>query len=118
MRDEAPQTPFERNKRHWPHIDEDDIKGVLDVLRKGQISIIGETGIIDEMRRLYAEHFGVKYVVPQNSGTATLHSAYFALALSPGDEVIVPSATFHSTASAIFHTGARPVFCEIDPSSL
>ena len=38
-----------------------------------------------------------------------------ALGVGPGDEVVVPSFTFYASAEAIPHTGARPVFCDVDP---
>ena len=47
-----------------------------------------------------AELFDVKYVIPVTSGTAALHSAYIAANICQGDEVIVPSFTFVSTANA------------------
>ncbi len=53
-----------------------------------------------------------------NSGTAALHSAYFAVGVRPGDEVIVPSYTFYATATPLLQLGALPVFCEIDKATL
>jgi len=38
--------------------------------------------------------------------------------LSPGDEVILPSYTFSSTANAIALRGAKPVFCDVDPDTM
>ena len=40
-----------------------------------------------------------------------------ALKLKPGDEVIVPSFTFISTANSVIFTGARPVFADIDENT-
>jgi dTDP-4-amino-4,6-dideoxygalactose transaminase len=37
--------------------------------------------------------------------------------VGPGDDVIVPSFTFYASAEAIPHTGARPVFCDVDPET-
>ena len=41
-----------------------------------------------------------------------------ALGVGPGDDVVVPSFTFYASAEAIPHTGARPVFCDVDPDTL
>jgi dTDP-4-amino-4,6-dideoxygalactose transaminase len=52
------------------------------------------------------------------SGTSALEMAVLCLDLQPGDEVIMPSFTFVSTANAVLLRGARPVFAEIDPYTL
>jgi dTDP-4-amino-4,6-dideoxygalactose transaminase len=39
------------------------------------------------------------------------------MGVGPGDEVIVPSFTFYASAEAIPPTGARPVFCDVDPET-
>jgi dTDP-4-amino-4,6-dideoxygalactose transaminase len=49
-----------------------------------------------------------------NSCTAALHIALTALGVGPGDEVIVPTLTFCSTANVVAHLGARPVIVDID----
>ena len=38
--------------------------------------------------------------------------------LNPGDEVILPSYTFSSTANAVVLRGAKPVFCEVTPDTM
>jgi len=52
------------------------------------------------------------------SGTAALELACMALGLGPGDEVIVPSFTFTSTATAVQRTGATVRFADVDPVTL
>jgi perosamine synthetase len=49
------------------------------------------------------------------SGTAALTAMLLAERIGPGDEVIVPSMTFVSTATSVAHAGATPVFADIDP---
>lgn len=61
---------------------------------------------------------GCRYALAVNSGTAALHSAFFALGIQAGDEVIVPSYTFFASATPLLQLGARPIFCEIDPNTL
>jgi dTDP-4-amino-4,6-dideoxygalactose transaminase len=52
------------------------------------------------------------------SGTDALGLALRALAVGPGDEVIVPAMTFVATAEAVAHTGATPVVADVDPVTL
>lgn len=52
------------------------------------------------------------------NGTDALILALKALALSSSDEVLLPSHTFFATAEAVLQVGAKPVFVDIDPSTL
>ena len=49
-----------------------------------------------------------------SSCTAALHTSLAALDIGPGDEVIVPSLTFCSTANVVVHLGAKPVIVDVD----
>ena len=61
---------------------------------------------------------GAPRVILTTSGTDALEMAALLLDLQPGDEVIVPSFTFVSTAGAFARAGARPVFADIRPDTL
>jgi dTDP-4-amino-4,6-dideoxygalactose transaminase len=65
----------------------------------------------------FAAYLGVDHVVGVGNGTDALTIALIALGVGPGDDVLVPSFTFYASAEAIPHTGARPVFCDIDPET-
>lgn len=62
--------------------------------------------------------FGARRVLLTTSCTAALEMAALLCDLQPGDEVIVPSYTFVSTANAFVLRGARPVFVDIRPDTL
>mgnify|MGYP001475668653 CR=1 FL=1 len=64
------------------------------------------------------DHFSCNRVLLTHSCTAALEISSLLLDLGPGDEVIVPSFTFVTSASSIMRTGATPVFCEIDPKTM
>ena len=58
-----------------------------------------------------------RHAVGVANGTDALTLALRALGVGPGDEVVVPSFTFYASAEAIPPTGARPVFCDVDPET-
>lgn len=68
----------------------------------------------------FAEHLGVppEGVVFINSATSGLFLAAELLDLGPADDVVLPSISFVGAANAISATGARPVFCDVDPRTL
>jgi dTDP-4-amino-4,6-dideoxygalactose transaminase len=70
-----------------------------------------------------AQHMLEKYLSTQrvlltHSCTGALEMAAMLAGFGPGDEVIVPSFTFVTSASSIMRTGATVVFCEIDPDTM
>lgn len=64
------------------------------------------------------QKFGCKKALLTHSCTAALEMAAILLDLQPGDEVIMPSYTFVSTANAFVLRGAIPVFVDIRPDTL
>ncbi|WP_208302152.1 DegT/DnrJ/EryC1/StrS family aminotransferase [Dermatophilus congolensis] len=58
------------------------------------------------------------HAVAVNSATAGLHLALVALGIGPGDEVIVPTWTFTSTAEVVRYVGATPVLVDVLPTTL
>jgi dTDP-4-amino-4,6-dideoxygalactose transaminase len=67
---------------------------------------------------LLQERFGIPKVLLTPSCTAALEMAAQLCEVGPGDEVILPSYTFVSTASAFVRLGAKPVFVDIRPDTL
>lgn len=65
----------------------------------------------------FATHHGAKYGIFTINGTVTLQCALAALGVGPGDEVIVSPLTWCSTALAVRHVGATPVFVDIEPDT-
>ena len=72
-------------------------------------------------RRCHAwmeERFGAEKVLLTTSGTAALEMAAVLCDLKPGDEVILPSFTFSSTATAFQAMGAELVFVDVRPDTM
>ena len=65
----------------------------------------------------FAAYCGRRYAVSLPSCTSALHLALAALDIGPGDEVIVPDATWIASAAPITYVGATPVFADIAPDS-
>jgi perosamine synthetase len=84
----------------------------------GRTSISDGSGIIGQFEREFAAATGSSFALAVTNGTAALHSAYFAVGVGPGTEVLVPAYTWHATATPVLQCGAVPVFCDIDPLTL
>jgi len=65
-----------------------------------------------------AEHTGAARALVTHSCTGALEMAAILIDLKPGDEVIMPSYTFVSTANAVVLRGATPVFVDIRPDTM
>ncbi|MEM2126483.1 MAG: aminotransferase class I/II-fold pyridoxal phosphate-dependent enzyme, partial [Candidatus Methanosuratincola sp.] len=85
-------------------------------LANGQIS--GDGIFTQRCRELLERLLGAPRVLLTPSGTHALELMALLLDVGPGDEVIVPSFTFVSTANAFVLRGARPVFADIRPDTL
>ena len=94
-----------------PEIGAEEIDEVVDSLRSGWITTGPKVKRFEER---FAEYCGVEHAIAVNSCTAALHIALAAMGVGPGDEVIVPTMTFCSTANVVTHLGARPVIVDID----
>jgi len=71
---------------------------------------------VQAFERLARETFGTGYAIGVNSGTGALHSAFVAVGVGPGTEVICPAIGFYATAAAVVMAGGVPVFCDVDES--
>src|SRR5215212_9786338 len=65
----------------------------------------------------FAAYLGARHAAGVANGTDALVLALRALGVGRGDEVVVPSFTFYASAEAVPPTGARPVFCDVDPDT-
>jgi perosamine synthetase len=98
-----------------PSYDEREEQAVIRVLRSGWI---GLGPVTEQFEQAFARKVGAKYAVAVNSATAALHIAIKLLDVRPGDEVLVPTITFVSTAMVADYEHAVPVFCDVSADHL
>ena len=80
--------------------------------------ICGDGAFTKECNAWMEERFGAQKVLLTTSGTTALDMAMLLCGLEPGDEVILPSYTFSSTATSAVLAGARLVFVDIRPDTM
>lgn len=95
----------------WPILTSEDEAAVIDVMRHGDLS---NHPVTRELEHDYRQRIGRGHAIAHANGTLGLLAAFHALDLEPGDEVLVPSATFWASVLPMLWVGAVPVFCEIE----
>ncbi|MGA1823502.1 MAG: DegT/DnrJ/EryC1/StrS family aminotransferase [bacterium] len=101
-----------------PDSTEDEINNVVEVIKSGWWTTGPKVTEFENTFSDYLCHNQPLYTVGLNSCTAALHLSLLALGIKPGDEVIVPTWTFASTAQVVEWIGAIPVLCDIDEKTL
>ena len=72
---------------------------------------------VADLQREAADAFAVGHAIVTGSGRRALTAILEALALSPGDGVLLPALTFHAVPHTIAGLGLRPVFADVDPET-
>jgi dTDP-4-amino-4,6-dideoxygalactose transaminase len=98
-----------------PLIEQPEIDEVVSSMKSGWLGTGPKTHKFEEM---FKEYKGCKYAMALNSCTAALHLSMLAIGIKSGDEVIVPTMTFVSTASAVIHAGGIPVLADCERDSM
>lgn len=94
-----------------PYIGKSEIAEVVNTLKSGWWGTGPKT---ERFEKAFAVYTRAKYALGVNSATAGLHLALKALGVGPGDEVITTPLTFVSTVNVILHSGATPVFADVN----
>jgi len=92
-------------------ISELDILAVSKSLRSEYLT---QGPLIQKFEEALCNYLGVQFCVVVNSGTAALHTAYFACGLKTGQEIITSPMTFAATGNAALYLGATVKFSDID----
>lgn len=102
--------------KSWPPITQADRDAVLSVFDTDQLHTRWAPKA-SELERRWAEYCGAEHCILTNGGTQSLHMALLAVGVEPGDEVILPAFSYWSSAAAIIHANAVPIFVDIEPQS-
>jgi dTDP-4-amino-4,6-dideoxygalactose transaminase len=93
-----------------------ELQYIAEAVAKGQLG--GDGPFTRRCEQWLMETTGARRVLLVHSGTAALELAALLCGVGEGDEVIMPSFTFVSTANAFVLRGARPVFVDVSPDTL
>ena len=96
-----------------PSLAEEDFLALQDAFRTGWISSAGR--YVEEFEASWASYCGVSHGIGVSNGTTALQVAVEAVGIGAGDEVIMPSFTIISCASAVVRAGGVPVLVDSDP---
>lgn len=106
----AKQSPYGTERRYG----EEELAELEDALNQGTL-FYAQGKKVRQLEEAFAQQNGVAHAVATSSGTASIHAALIACAISPGDEVIVAPITDMGTIAPILYQGAIPVFADLDP---
>jgi dTDP-4-amino-4,6-dideoxygalactose transaminase len=101
--------------RQYESIRDEVLERIDGVLKSGKYV---NGSCLQEFEENFARYCGASHAVGVNSGTDALFLALKSAGFQSGDEAIVPAMTFIATAEVVAHCGGKPVFVDVDPSSL
>lgn len=107
----APAVTLPQPHFPWPIITRETEEAVIRQLRTS-ISIYDRSGIIEKLESEFARRHSCPYALATSSGTAALHSAFFAIGIGPRSRVLCPNYTFLATVTPLMSLGAQPIFCD------
>jgi len=97
------------------HIDEDDIKAVVECLRSNALT---QGPIVAKFEKSVADYVGARFAVAVSSGTAALHMAALAAGVGPGTALLTSPITFVATSNAAVYAGGTPLFADVDADTV
>ena len=93
----------------------DELRAAIERVLESERYILGPE--VQAFEQEFASYCGAEHGIGVANGTDAITIALRAMGVGPGDDVVVPSFTFYATVEAIPATGARPVFCDVDPAT-
>ena len=98
-----------------PKITKEDKNAVKEALNS---SLLTDGPRLRQFESAFSKFTGAKYAIGVSNATSALHLSIKALGIGKGDEVIVPDMTFVATANAVVHSGAIPVFADVEKDTM
>jgi dTDP-4-amino-4,6-dideoxygalactose transaminase len=95
---------------------EEEAQLAYDMTLRNELS--GGTPTVRQVEADFAKFCNTRFCMSVFNGSSALYAAYFGVGLGPDDEIICPTYTWICTIGPALLLGARPVFCEIDPTTL
>lgn len=93
-----------------PYFSGKELDYIREVIQRGKVS--GDGAFTRKCHEFFEKRYGFQKCLLTTSCTDALEMAAILLKIQPGDEVIIPSYTFASTANAFVLRGAKIVFCD------
>ncbi|MFC1719191.1 DegT/DnrJ/EryC1/StrS family aminotransferase [Candidatus Poribacteria bacterium] len=115
----GPKTINRTLGKSWPIFGKEEEDALLSVLHSGHWFRRGALpdSPVTQFEDAFAAYQNAKYCVAICNGTQALEVALLSAGVQPGDEVIVPAASFIAVASTVCQVGAVPIFVDIDPET-
>lgn len=102
----------------WPVTTAEETERVAEYCRAGRPkAFYGRPALFADFEDRFTDYHYAEYGVLTNSGTSALNSAFFAVGLEPGEEVIAPTYTFLATVTPVLQQGGQPVFADSRPDT-
>ena len=98
-----------------PSITNKEVEYVNDAMKNGWYE--NSNSYINRFEDAFKSYLGRKYAISLPSCTSALHLSLLSLGVGPGDEVIVPDATWIASVAPVSYVGACPIFADFDPDT-
>ena len=103
-------------KSKWPNYTKKEINKIAKIIKSGKVNYwTGNEGV--KFEKEFSKFFKVKYTSAIANASLGLECALKALNIKKGDEVIVPSKSYVSSASCVVNVNAKPIFSDVDLNS-